>query len=83
MAAARRVFEAAKTFRVFYDYDKDCWPSRASEQAMREAEQAFAADDYDRAGHLAAVVLVMMRRDTAKFNADPKGWIARMRELAA
>jgi hypothetical protein len=52
-------------------------------QAIREAEQAFAADDYDRAEHLAEVVLIMMRRDTVKFQANPKAWIAKMREAAA
>jgi hypothetical protein len=47
---------------------------------MKEAEKAFAADDYDRAEHLAEVVLSMMRRDTVKFQSNPKAWIEKMRE---
>jgi hypothetical protein len=84
LAAARRVVAAQKCFRPFTDYDKgECWVRPATLQAMREAEQAFARDDYERAEHLAEVVLAMMRRDTARLNADPKLWIARMREAAA
>jgi hypothetical protein len=79
-AAARRVFAAQKCFRPFSDYATgECWVHPATLQAMREAEAAFAAAEYDRAEHLADVVLAMMRRDTIKFSADRKGWITRMR----
>jgi hypothetical protein len=47
---------------------------------MRETEAAFASKDYDRAEHLAAVVIAMMRRDTVRFQADPKAWIAKLRD---
>jgi hypothetical protein len=84
LAVAQRVHAAQKCFRTFSDYDKgECWVHPATLQAMREAEQAFARDDFDRAEHLAGVVLAMMERDTAKYNADPKAWIAKMREAAA
>jgi hypothetical protein len=77
-AAACRVFEAQKCFRPFSDYATgECWVHPATLQAMREAEAAFAADDYDRAEYLSDVVMAMMRRDLIKFNADRKGWIAR------
>jgi hypothetical protein len=49
---------------------------------MRESEAAFSAGEYDRAEHLADVVLHMARRDTTKFQADPKKWIERQRFLS-
>jgi hypothetical protein len=80
-AAAQRVFAAQKCFRPFCNYvTGECWVHPATLQAMREAEAALAQDDYDRAEHLSVVVIAMMRRDTARFNADPKAWIAKMRE---
>jgi hypothetical protein len=79
LTAAHHVFEAQQTFLVFNDEDQ-CWVYPATLRAMQQAEAAFADDDFDRAEHLAAVVLCMMRRDTAKFRANPKAWIARMRE---
>jgi hypothetical protein len=80
-ATAKRVFEAQKLFRPFTDYAKDeCWVHPATLQAMKQAEAAFANDDYDSADHLAEVVTRMMRRDTIKFQQNPKAWIARMRE---
>ena len=81
LTAARRVVEAQKCFRPFNVKDR-CCVKPATLQAMREAEQAFAIDDYDRAEHLAAVVLSMLRRDTVKFYANPKAWIANMREAS-
>jgi hypothetical protein len=80
LAAARCVFEAQKTFRPFHNEGGECWVKPATLQAMREAEAAFAGEDFARAEHLAAVVLCMMRRDTVKFNANRAAWIARMRE---
>jgi hypothetical protein len=64
---ARYLVEAQKCFRVFSNYDTgECWVKPATLQAMREAELAFANEAYDRAEHLAEVVLAMMRRDTLK-----------------
>lgn len=84
ISAARRVLEAQKCFRVFTNYATgQCWVKPATLQAMREAEQAFADDDFDRAEHLSDVVIAMMRRDTARFEADPEAWIAAMREAAS
>jgi hypothetical protein len=81
-AAARRVHEAQKCFRVFSNYDTgECWVHPATLKAMKEAERACADGDYDRAAHLAEVVLVMIRRDTAKYQADPNAWIAKMRAV--
>jgi hypothetical protein len=78
LAVARRVLEAQKATAIFRV--KDAWvPSRAVERAIKEAEAAFAAADYDRAEHLAEVVLCMTRRDAPKFQADPNAWIARQR----
>ena len=76
---AGRVVAAQKCFRLF-DSDGRCWANPATERAMQEAESAFARDDYDRAEHLAEVVLAMLRRDTEKFNANPKAWVARMQQ---
>jgi hypothetical protein len=81
LAVAGRVLAAQKCFRLF-DIDGRCWANPASERAMQEAESAFAKSDYDRAEHLAEVVLAMLRRDSAKYNANPEAWIARMREQA-
>ena len=61
------------------DVKGDWVPSRAVEQAIKQAEAAFTAADYDRAEHLAEVVLHMTRRDAPKFQADPEAWIARQR----
>jgi hypothetical protein len=81
LAVARRVVEAQKCFRVFTNYDTgECWVKPATLQAMREAEQAFANDEYDQAEHLSDVVLVMMHRDISQYRADPKAWIVRVRE---
>jgi hypothetical protein len=81
LAAAHRVVAAEKCFIPFNDKDH-CWVHPATLKAMKQAEHAFANDDYDRAEHLAEVVLCMMRRDTAKFQANPEAWIAnaKMRE---
>jgi hypothetical protein len=79
MAVARRLVEAGKALRVFQIKDR-YWPNRATEQAMK-SERAFGREDYDRAEHLADVVLRMVRRDTIKFQADPKKWIDKIREL--
>jgi hypothetical protein len=81
LACARRVVEAKKCFRLF-NVEDHCWASPATEAAMQAAEAAFTRDDYDSAEHLAAVVLAVMRRETAKFQANPEAWIAKMRELA-
>ena len=54
---------------------------RAVEQAIKQAEAAFAAEDYDRAEHLAEVVLRMARRDAVKFQADPNAWMAKHHQL--
>jgi hypothetical protein len=81
LVCARRVFTAQKCFLPFNIKGK-CWVKPATLKAMQEAERAFAEDDYDRAEHLAAVVLAMMKRDTVKFTADPKAWMARMRFIA-
>jgi hypothetical protein len=84
LAAARHVVEAQKCFPEFYDDNDRCWVHPATLQAMREAEQAFFDDDYGRAEHLAVVVIVMIRRDTAKFRANRAAWIAaRTAEAAA
>jgi hypothetical protein len=81
LAVARRVHKTQKCFIPFNDKKANkCWVHPATLQAMKEAEKAFAADDYDRAEHLAEVVLSMMRRDTVKFQRNPKAWIAKMRE---
>lgn len=77
-AAASRVHEAQKCFRVFSDYDKGIsWVRPATLQAMKEAECALSHNDYDRAEHLAAVVVAMMRRDTVKYQANPQAWRAK------
>lgn len=82
LVGVQRVVEAQQCFRVFSNYTTgECWVKPATLQAMREAEQAFAGEDYDRAEHLAAVVIAMMRRDTSQYQADPKAWMARMREV--
>jgi hypothetical protein len=49
---------------------------------MKEAERAFAEDDYDRAEHLADVVIAMFRRDTVKYQADPQAWMAQRKAEA-
>jgi hypothetical protein len=81
LACACRVFAAQKCFLPFNVKGK-CWVKPATLKAMQEAERTFAEDDCDRAEHLAAVVICMMKRDTAKFTADPKAWMARMRFVA-
>jgi hypothetical protein len=78
LAVARRLVKAGKALRVF-NVKNQCWVNRATEQAMKQAEAAFASHDYDRAEHF----LSMTRRDTAEFQANPKAWIAKMREAAA
>jgi hypothetical protein len=80
LAVARCVFEAQKAASIFRVND-DWVPSRAVEQAIKQAEHAFADDDYDRAEHLAKVVLCMVRRDAPKFQADPKAWVALKRSV--
>jgi hypothetical protein len=81
--AACRVFAGQKNFLVFNDEHDETqnWANRGTLKAMQEAEKAFAEDDFDRAEHLADVVQHMMRRDIPKFRANPKAWIAKMREL--
>ena len=76
-AVARRLVEAGKALRVFQIKDR-YW---ARSREPRESERAFGREDYDRAEHLADVVLRMVRRDTIKFQADPKKWIDKIREL--
>jgi hypothetical protein len=56
--------------------------SPATMQAFREAQLAYIADDLNKFEYLAAVTMAMLRRDTAKFNADPKKWHERLRERA-
>jgi hypothetical protein len=83
-AAGRRVFEAQKQLRRFADAAAGAqWVHPATDKAMKDAELAFSDDDYDRAEHLAAVVTVMLGRDFAKFNADPKVWRSKLRARAA
>ena len=49
---------------------------------MKEAEAAFADDDYDRAEHLARVVAAMVRREAPIFVANPTKWIEKWDEGA-
>jgi hypothetical protein len=42
---------------------------------MRQSEGAFAAEDYDRAEHLARVAACVACREAPKFAADPRGWV--------
>ena len=55
------------------DVKGDWVPSRAVEQAIKQAEAAFTAADYDRAEHLAEVVLHMTRRDAPKISSRSGG----------
>lgn len=71
LVVANRVFEAQKATAAFHAKDDDWCPSRAVEQAIKQAEAAFANDDLDAAEHLAAVVLCMCRRELPKFRATP------------
>jgi hypothetical protein len=78
LAVARCVVAAQKLFRPFSNYATgECWVHPATLKAMQQAEAAFMVEDYDRAEHLAAVVVCMMRRDLSKYQADPKAWIKR------
>ena len=77
----RRIILRTLSASSFTNYDTgECWVKPATLQAMREAEQAFANDEYDQAEHLSDVVLVMMHRDISQYRADPKAWIVRVRE---
>ena len=49
---------------------------------MKEAEAAFADDDYDRAEHLARLVAAMVRREAPIFVANPTKWIEKWDEGA-
>ncbi len=76
--AADLMVEAQQAVAMFHVGDDDC-PSRAVAQAMNELEAAFVDDEFDRAEHLAAVVMRMVRRDLPKFQANPKAWLAKLR----
>jgi multidrug resistance efflux pump len=80
LAVARRLVEAQKATAICH-VKGDCCPSRAVEQATKEAECAFAEKDYARAEHLAEVVLCMARRDAARFQANPEAGVARLRSV--
>lgn len=82
-AVAIRMIEAGKATTAFC-VGRDGWcAGRAIEKAIRQAEAAFARDDFDTAEHLAAVVLCMCKRAMPKFQADPKAWLAAMRAKEA
>ena len=76
LTVARQIVTAQRGFPLFL-FDGEQHPSRAILQTMRQAECAFAADDFDRAEHLAKVVTAMIKREAPKFAADPKKYIER------
>lgn len=76
LTVARQIVDAQRGFPLFL-YNGEQHPSRAILQTMQQAEHAFAADDFDRAEHLAKVVAAMIKCEAPKFASDPKKYIER------
>jgi hypothetical protein len=86
LSVARLLVDVGKSLHAF-DYGphvpfegREQYLSRAVDKTMREAEAAFAADDYARAERLAKVVAFLVKREAPKFAADPKKWIETWKE---
>jgi hypothetical protein len=78
---AGHLVDVGRSLDAFNFGDGQQYLSRAVSEAMKEAERAFSAEDYDRAEHLAKVVAYLVKRETPKFAANPKAWIETRREL--
>lgn len=82
-AAAQRRREVAHLIQQVgrslhaFNYKDEHYLPPAIDKAVRECEAAFAADDYDRAEHLAKVVGAMVARIGPQFAADPQTYIIR------
>lgn len=76
LEVAKQLVAVGRMFNVFL-YEGEQRPSRAIDQAMKEAERAFADEHYDRAERLAKVVTLMIKREAPKFAADPKRYVER------
>jgi hypothetical protein len=74
IAVARQLVEAGRSFHAF-DFEGEQYPSKVTLETMKEAERAFADDDFDCAEHLARIVAYLVRRETPKFTANQKAWI--------
>lgn len=77
---AHQLVDVGRSLNAFNHGDEQ-YLSRTVDAAMKEAEAAFADDDYDRAEHLAKVVACLVRREAPRFAANPKRWIEAWREL--
>jgi hypothetical protein len=82
LEVAKQLLAVGRMFNAFL-YDGEQRPSRAIDQAMKEAERAFADGQYDRSERLAKVVALMIKREAPKFAADPMKYVETRRELHA
>jgi hypothetical protein len=80
LEVARQIVAVQKSLCAFEYGDVDhcrLYWSRPVERTMKEAEKAFAEDDFDRAEYLAKVTAKMVQREAPKFAANPAKWIER------
>jgi hypothetical protein len=80
LTVAQLLVDVGKSLHAF-EFKGRQYLSHPIDEAMKEAEAAFAADDYDLAEHLAKVVACMVRREAPKFAANPKARIERLQGL--
>jgi hypothetical protein len=77
---AQQLVDVGRSLSAF-GFEGEQHLSRTVDETMKEAEAAFADEDFDRAEHLAMLVAYLVKREAPKFAADPKKWIERRREL--
>jgi hypothetical protein len=80
LIVARQLVAVGRSLNAFNSGEGQ-YLSRTVDEVMKEAERAFADDNYDRAEHLAKVVAYLVGRESPKFAANPKAWIETQQEL--
>lgn len=78
---AQHLVAVGKSLDVF-NHGKRQYLSKAVERTMKDAEQAFANCDYDRAEHLVLVIAAMVKREAPIFAADPDKWVDKIKASA-
>jgi hypothetical protein len=80
ITVAHQLLDVGKSLHAF-DFGDEQFLSRTVDETIREAEAAFAEDDFSRAEHLAKVVAYLVRREAPRFAANPARWVETWREL--
>jgi hypothetical protein len=79
LAVARKVWEVQCSLAAF-DFADENYVSVTVDEAMRETEAAFAADEYERAARLARITSYLIKRESPLMASNPQRWIEKIKE---